>query len=129
MLAKEITFLREELKKIMDDRDRLQGQLNAVMLEREKYIKFKYETYSKLDKLASKTEALEVGCFILSSYLIITFLIICALSCSLDLYNNLLPLQNTCSSQKEKITLLEKKLCDEREKLEVIQLCFIFNME
>ncbi|KAI5386310.1 kinesin-like protein KIN-14D isoform X1 [Lathyrus oleraceus] len=88
MLAKEITCLREELKKLMDDRDRLQGQLNAVMLEREKYIKFKYETYSKLDKLASKTEALE----------------------------------NTCSSQKEKITLLEKKLCDERKKLEMADL-------
>ncbi|KAL5054430.1 hypothetical protein RYX36_035112 [Vicia faba] len=88
MLANEVICLREELKKIMDDRDRLQGQLNAVMLEREKYIKFKYETFSKLDKLASKTEALE----------------------------------NTCSSQKEKITLLEKKLCDEREKLEMADL-------
>jgi len=63
----------EELKKITDDRDRLQGKLNDVMLEREKYIKFKYETYSKLDKLASKTEALEVRCFILLSPMLRSF--------------------------------------------------------
>ncbi|XP_024636850.1 kinesin-like protein KIN-14D isoform X2 [Medicago truncatula] len=81
-------MFREELKKITDDRDRLQGKLNEVMLEREKYIKFKYETYSKLDKLASKTEALE----------------------------------ETCSSQKEKINILEQKLHAEREKLEMADL-------
>jgi kinesin family protein C1 len=74
MLANELTCLREELKKITEDRDRIQGQLNAVILEREKYIKFKYETYSKLDKLAIKTEALEVCCFILSPTLIRSFI-------------------------------------------------------
>ncbi|GAU46930.1 hypothetical protein TSUD_85300 [Trifolium subterraneum] len=88
MLANELACLREELKKITEDRDRIQGQLNAVILEREKYIKFKYETYSKLDKLAVKTEALE----------------------------------ETCSSQKEKITILEQKLRSEREKLEMADL-------
>ncbi|KAK2437027.1 kinesin protein KIN-14N [Trifolium repens] len=88
MLASELTCLCEELKKITEDRDRIQGQLNAVILEREKYIKFKYETYSKLDKLAIKTEALE----------------------------------ETCASQKEKITLLEQKLRAEREKLETADL-------
>lgn len=67
-LANELTCLREELKKIVDDRDRVQGRLNAVIEERENYIKFKYETYSKLDKLAIKTEALEV-CFLLCRHL------------------------------------------------------------
>ncbi|XP_004504898.1 kinesin-like protein KIN-14C isoform X2 [Cicer arietinum] len=87
-LANELTCLREELKKIVDDRDRVQGRLNAVIEERENYIKFKYETYSKLDKLAIKTEALE----------------------------------ETCSSQKAKITILEQKLRVEREKLEMADL-------
>jgi hypothetical protein len=74
MLASELTCLREELKKITEDRDRIQGQLNAVILEREKYIKFKYETYSKLDKLQIKTEALEDCFFILSPTLIRSFI-------------------------------------------------------
>jgi hypothetical protein len=35
MLANELTCLREEVKKVTEDRDRIQGQLNAVILERE----------------------------------------------------------------------------------------------
>ncbi|XP_045826070.1 kinesin-like protein KIN-14C isoform X1 [Trifolium pratense] len=62
MLENELTCLREELKKITEDRDRIQGQLNAVFLEQEKYIKIKYETLTKLNKLAIKTEALEETC-------------------------------------------------------------------
>lgn len=60
MLATELKCLHGELKQTRDDRDCLRVQVNFLIGELAKCKEFIREMCLKLDKLATKTETLEV---------------------------------------------------------------------
>jgi len=122
IFANELQCLREELKQIRDDRDRQLGQVHVLTEEVARHKESTGKTCTQLDKLMIKTNALEVCCFVLFTFIYFFFFyfINSALLCPVDLCYGGVSLQETCSSQKEQIHVLQQQLFAEKEKLKVI---------
>lgn len=66
MVINELNCLREDLKRIRDDRDCQLGQVQALTGEVAKYKEYTGKSCAQLDTLTIKTSALEVCCTVLS---------------------------------------------------------------
>lgn len=104
----ELRCLRGELQQVREDRDRQIAQVQALAAEVEKYKEYTGKSCAELDTLTIKSNALEVCCL---SFQMLTVSYLQA-SC-------IMFLQETCSSQRERIHMLQHQLAAANEKLKV----------
>ena len=105
--------LRGELQQVREDRDRQVTQVQALTSDVVKYKESTGESCAKLEYLMEKTKSLEV-CSYWPSY--------SAFYSLFSKYSKIkVLLQETCSSQREQICLLEHQLTAANEKLKVME--------
>lgn len=111
-LSNELRCLRGELQQVRDDRDRQVTQVQILTAELVKYEECTGKTSVELDNLTIKLNALEV-CFVTNLYTIY----VCQPSTIVRFWTLF---QETCSSQREQIRILQHQLVAANEKLKVM---------
>lgn len=100
------------MQQVRDDRDHQLLQVHGLSVELVSYKELTGKTSMELDTIMTTTTALEVGLFF---YIIYSCFWLLVTSLPSDFYY----LQATCSSQKERIKVLESQLETANEKLKV----------
>lgn len=113
-LTNDIKCLREERQQVRNDRDRLTSQVLSLTAEVEKLKELGGKSCIEMDRLTVKADTLEVKAIHTLLFLLIE------VSGTSFIFNRIFfSLQETCSSQKEQIRVLDHQLTAANEKLKV----------